>query len=341
MSVFSYFSTKRYYILGFFTNFVTTITQSTFLSPPTQTMVIDLDLNNLSGIGNISDTYSRLGNEYIFSHIKFEEEFSHSRQEVVRFDGVTFILFLKGESEVTVNFNNYTVTPGTLLILPPERVLEPMSYTTKNLEVFTLFLSSTFIKSINFDLTALGINHAINNNGIIQLSDRQVEHMRRYFELLHLNASNCSDNASEIEASCSQNIARNIIAAILYQLIIISRQYYGPETELPAKNRKGNYVKDFFKLLIEHHTHERSVAFYAGKLFISPKYLSLIVKEATGRSATDWIDGYVIMAAKNLLRFSGENIQQVAYRLNFSNQSAFGKYFKHLTGMSPTAFKEK
>ena len=57
----------------------------------------------------------------------------------------------------------------------------------------------------------------------------------------------------------------------------------------------------------------------------------------------DWICGSftkVILEAKNLLRYSGKNIQQVAYELNFSNQSSFGKYFKHLTGMSPSQFQK-
>ncbi|MDE7032691.1 MAG: helix-turn-helix domain-containing protein, partial [Muribaculaceae bacterium] len=52
------------------------------------------------------------------------------------------------------------------------------------------------------------------------------------------------------------------------------------------------------------------------------------------------IDDRVIMEARNLLRYSGKNIQQVAYMLNFSNQSSFGKYFKHLTGMSPTEYQK-
>ena len=81
------------------------------------------------------------------------------------------------------------------------------------------------------------------------------------------------------------------------------------------------------------------MGFYADKLYISPKYLSLIIKESTGRSAAEWIDEYVILEAKNLLRFSGKNIQQIAYELNFTNQSSFGKYFKHLTGMSPSEFQ--
>ncbi|WP_290101184.1 helix-turn-helix domain-containing protein, partial [Duncaniella muris] len=50
-------------------------------------------------------------------------------------------------------------------------------------------------------------------------------------------------------------------------------------------------------------------------------------------------DDYVILEAKNLLRFSGKNIQQVSYELNFPNQSSFGKYFKHLTGFSPSEYQ--
>ncbi|MDE6229526.1 MAG: helix-turn-helix domain-containing protein, partial [Muribaculaceae bacterium] len=48
---------------------------------------------------------------------------------------------------------------------------------------------------------------------------------------------------------------------------------------------------------------------------------------------------YLLLEAKNLLRFSGKNIQQIAFELNFSNQSSFGKYFKNLTGMSPSEFQ--
>ncbi len=99
------------------------------------------------------------------------------------------------------------------------------------------------------------------------------------------------------------------------------------------------YVHEFIQLVHEYHRSERTVAFYADKLFISPKYLSLIIKETLGRSAAEIIDDYVILEAKNLLRFSGKNIQQVSYELNFPNQSSFGKYFKHLTGFSPSEYQ--
>lgn len=84
---------------------------------------------------------------------------------------------------------------------------------------------------------------------------------------------------------------------------------------------------------------ERSVTFYAEQLCITPKYFSSLVKKLSGKSAAQWIDNYVILEAKNLLKYSDMSIQEIAYRLNFSTQSFFGKYFKHQTGLSPTQYR--
>ena len=64
-----------------------------------------------------------------------------------------------------------------------------------------------------------------------------------------------------------------------------------------------------------------------------------MIRNVSGRSAAAWIDEFVILEAKNLLKYSTMSIQEVAYALNFANQSFFGKYFKHHTSMSPSAYK--
>ena len=81
--------------------------------------------------------------------------------------------------------------------------------------------------------------------------------------------------------------------------------------------------------------------FYADKLFVTPKHLSAVLKEISGRTAGEWIDHRVILEAKMLLRTTGMNIQEISLALNFSNQSFFGKYFKHLTGISPRDYRSK
>ena len=91
-------------------------------------------------------------------------------------------------------------------------------------------------------------------------------------------------------------------------------------------------------LLASYYDKERSVRFYAEKLNLTSNYLSGIIKDYTGKTASEWIEEYVILEAKALLKFSGLNIQQVAYELNFPSQSMFGKYFKKQTGMSPKVY---
>ena len=49
----------------------------------------------------------------------------------------------------------------------------------------------------------------------------------------------------------------------------------------------------------------------------------------------------MILEAKTLLKYSGMSIQEIAYELNFSTQSFFGKYFKQHTGESPSRYKHK
>jgi AraC-like DNA-binding protein len=83
----------------------------------------------------------------------------------------------------------------------------------------------------------------------------------------------------------------------------------------------------------------RNVGFYADRLSLTPKYLSRIIKEASGRSAPEWIDDYVILEAKNLLKYSGLAIKEIVYKLNFPSQSVFYKFFKARTGMTPTEYK--
>ena len=78
--------------------------------------------------------------------------------------------------------------------------------------------------------------------------------------------------------------------------------------------------------------------FYAEKLCVTPKYLSMAVKEYSGRKPLDWISEYVIAEAKSLLYYSQIPAQEVAFRLNFPSQSAFGKFFKQKTGYSPRQY---
>lgn len=84
-----------------------------------------------------------------------------------------------------------------------------------------------------------------------------------------------------------------------------------------------------------------AVKFYADKLCLTPNYLSGVVKDYTGKTATEWVNEFVILEAKIMLTDSELSIQEIAYQLHFTDQSAFGKYFKQLVGISPKLYRSK
>lgn len=305
----------------------------------TDTQDSPVKTRGLHPLEKYSAEFSSLGDDYVFSHINGETPAEGvSLRNPVRAQGITILLCLGGSLRVDVNLTPYTIEPGSLLIIGHDNIFHVNAFDSENIDLYLIATSIDFMKDINLDMGVLqSITLSPIPHPLINLTPEQTRLIRNYMEMIHTNTM---VNTSQIIV---RSIARCLMAALVCQIIQIIQMGRLRDPEPSGNNsrltRRNNYVRDFIKLVHEYHSRERSVAFYASRLFISAKYLSSLVREASGRSAAEWIDEFVILEAKNLLRFSGKNIQQVAYELNFSNQSAFGKYFKHLTGMSPTEFQ--
>lgn len=296
-----------------------------------------VNIDSMANLRDLVTEYSNFGDDYVFTRHNGSEFNKLLNKGPIRTSGMAWILCLTGEIEIEINLKHCTMRDNSLMLLPPDSIVEIKGGETDALDVYVLFVAPDFIRSINFDPNVFGtvpLGYSRSLPPVMQITPDEVSLMRRYFELIRLNTT---ANSGEIYV---RSIARNLIAAMLYQVIQFVGTRIGTEETPRPRSRRSTYVQDFMSLVHRHHTRERSVSFYAGKLFISPKYLSMLVKEQTGRSAAEWIDEFVVLEAKNMLRYSGKNVQQVAYDLNFPNQSSFGKYFKHLTGMSPTTYQK-
>lgn len=281
-----------------------------------------------------SKQFSSFASDYIFSRVSKTERFSDLTSHTMRMQGVTMVMCLNGSIDIDVNLESYHIGTNTLITISADSVFNIRHVDWDNLDAYVFIISPEFMRDINFDLSLMAtISITSNQPPMMTLDNEEVALMSRYFDLIHYNTVDNTD------AHYVRSIARSLIAASIYQLMQFASKRAERRTT-PAMSRRVNYIKEFMHLLKTHHRKERSVAFYANELFITPKYLSSILRRSTGRSAAQWIDDYVILEAKNLLRFSGKNVQQIAYELNFSNQSSFGKYFKHMTGMSPTQFQK-
>lgn len=99
--------------------------------------------------------------------------------------------------------------------------------------------------------------------------------------------------------------------------------------------------QQFITLLTRHYKREHTIDFYARSLSISPSYLSRIIRQTTHKTAGYFINGLLYAEACRLLRHTDRTIQAIADELYFSDQSAFGKFFKANTGLSPLQYRNR
>lgn len=139
-----------------------------------------------------------------------------------------------------------------------------------------------------------------------------------------------------------QELLNDMQIGLLYTQLLITA-YNANAANTPGKtnhyNRNQEIVKELVRYIIQYYKKERNVAFYADKMHLSPQHLSTTVKKVTNKTLTDLISSFIIRDAQAKLRSTEMTIQEIAYSLNFSDISFFGKYFKRYTGMSPKQYR--
>lgn len=147
--------------------------------------------------------------------------------------------------------------------------------------------------------------------------------------------------AEKTETPFKSSIIRSAINTFFY--ILVDTLYtHMPTIEYAMKSmsREKEHFNSFMKLLSENYLKQREVKFYAEQMNLTPRYLTTIIRKVSGYTVSDWIYKFLIKDAKYLLKNSYMTVQQIAYELNFPNQSFFGKFFKKHTGMSPGAYRD-
>ena len=249
----------------------------------------------------------------------------HKHREPSKLEQAAIMICTKGELRLKINLEEYNVTAPTLITLMPGQITEYLE-SSGDLQLYAIALSKRFIDMINIPGWQQQYMEMY-NNPLHQLDEQALRAIHIFYTILYHAASN-TENPFRLQ------VIENLIRVFYYGGVSNLRQH--PESTPLSKN---SIVRRFMELVQEHYREERLIGFYADKLCITPKYLSKLVKENTGRSAGDWIENHVILEARAMLQSSDMTIQQIAASLNFPNQSFFGKYFKRATGLSPKQYR--
>ena len=252
-------------------------------------------------------------------------------ENYVKVQAAALLLVRRGSVDVELDLKHYKLEAGSLFVVFPEQVVRAKNV-SENFDPICIACSKNMIDEliIRFDDTTRLILK-IREKPLMQLERVEFEQMNASFEFLKKKFETTDMN------SCRLQILKNYLIGLLYECIGMRSE---PATTDVVKSRGQVLFSQFIDLVVEHHREQHSVKFYADELGITPKYLSAVAEEQTGKNAKRWIDEHIALDAKVLLRSSSRDIQKVSKILNFPDVSFFGKFFKRLVGVSPKTYRK-
>ena len=145
------------------------------------------------------------------------------------------------------------------------------------------------------------------------------------------------DRIDILEAYQGEDIIGSLLRVLINDIwMVIARMSISDLTDrLPS----GHFV-EFLLLIQEYCRTNRDVAWYAEQPGITPKYLTEISKNATGRPAGDWIDGRAASVLRKELSAESLSLTDLAVEMKFSSLQAFSRYVKRVLGCSPSQFRD-
>lgn len=274
--------------------------------------------NLVGGINCINDDFIVLND---IKQLGIEKEYP------IKLGALAISLCLYGELTVEINMIEHHVAAGNLVITLPEDVLQHKE-TSENIKGLFIIVSQQFIEDAFPQVEEiLPLFLHIQKYPCLSLSVQECVKIQSFYNFF---IQHLEDNSPY-----QDKIIRSILQALVYYIAGVVNL----DKENNKRERKEELFSRFIQLIIKNYKNNRRLDFYADKLFISPKYLSDVIKKISGRSAHDWIDQYMLLEAKILLRSSHKTVQQIADELNFPNNSFFSKYFKKHCGMTPKEYR--
>lgn len=289
-----------------------------------------LDISHLTEM----DMVSFIKGEIVLSD-NMEIPFSEPLEQLPQNDfpvqaGMSMVLFcLQGELHVRISLKEYTLRPDMFCVIITGMIFEVLSI-SNDFRGFMIATRTNFMPVTEKTTQVMSFYKCLQSRHCFVLEEKEVV---AFVGVYH----SIKATLQELDHPYRIPMLQSYVQILYYRMLPIVLK----EEESRSKyshTRQEEIFQRFIGEVEKHYRKERSVKFYADLLCISPKYLSTVIYKISQQLAGEWIDAYVILEAKTLLKSGRLTIQQISEQLNFSNQSFFGKFFKRCAGMSPKEY---
>ena len=258
----------------------------------------------------------------------------------VRFAQSGMFICTKGEVEILLDDNRFLCTENDIVVYFPFSVLK-IIYASDDLYGFMMSVDVNVVQPLLTKITDVDSILNLRQNPVTKLSQANLNAINFYIELYQKHlllskqyAANNQRRFWQLNNLQIENVKMNLVLQIILAFT---------NTENKLKNtidRRDDIVRKFLNDLRDNYVEQHDVTFYASRQFLSMRYFSSVVKMRTGQTPSQWIASVLIREAKAFLTDSNLTIKEISEKMNFPNQSYFGKWFKTHVGMGPLDFKK-
>lgn len=248
-------------------------------------------------------------------------------------DMFSFIVVEEGMAHYILNYKEYNVQKGDMLLFSPS-MLVSLTGCTDDFRCMNLMCERSLFEhmlSSNPAFQTYSYYFCRTDTPVVQLKQEMQTAILKCMEQIRLAIITRNTYQKEIIQSL-------VYTCMLLVLEVIEERV----SSLPvSQGRTERLFHDFMALVVAHYKREHYINFYASRLSVTTTYLSRIIRRQTGKTAAYFLGGMLYAEACRLLTRTDYTAQQIAEELNFSDQSAFGKFFKSKAGVSPHIFRLK
>lgn len=250
-----------------------------------------------------------------------------------KLDVLTVGLCLQGNGLVNINLRENTLINGRMMVALPNQIVECRRFSADFKGIF-FAISKNLLDTLPKVSNVLSLFFYLKDYPCFDLTQREEEIVTEYHTFISKRLSHKAD-------LYRHEVMIGMMQGFFFELCnIFYKHTPGSDGEVIIKTRKEEVFEEFYEVLMESYQSERSVSYYAQRLCMTPKLLSNMVKDVSGKTVGDWVEELVILEAKALLNSTNLHLLEIADRLNFINQSKFGRYFKNITGISPKEYRQ-
>ena len=249
-----------------------------------------------------------------------------------KFDVSMAIIYDQGEAIFNIDMRRYHIKAPAVIIIMKGQACEVICC-SDDMRGRGIVMSSSFTERLFVGVDG-GYTHELHSSMIkspLINFEEDSNVFSLYYQLL-LNIAQSPSSEFRIDA------ARHLTLSMFFGY---SHMKHVIKTPVNSVSRQEEIYLSFLDVVERNFRKYRVLKFYADILCITTKYLSYVVREVSGRSAADIIEGFVITEIKALLLSTTMSIGQISEELNFPSQSVLGKYFKRVTGLSPNKYRSR